>query len=83
MPKICNYTGIQKTVKELRLPSAEGLSCSTASGLVTAVLGTSRDTTSSRNNQRFKLHQGCTTEAPGKLLNNRDGTRMHLGMALG
>lgn len=77
LPKKCNYTGIyKKKVQELRLPSAKGLSCSTAFGLVTAILGTSRDTNSSRNNQRFKLHQGGTIKAPGKLLSNRDDTGM-------
>lgn len=62
---------IQNEVQELRLPSAAGLSCRTASGLVTAIVGTGRDTNSSRNKQRFKSHQGGTTKAPGKLLNDR------------
>lgn len=53
-PKIQLYWDIQRKVQELRQPSAEGLSCSAVSGLVTAVLGNIRDTNSSRNNHRFK-----------------------------
>jgi len=75
LPKKCNYIRIlKKKVPELRLPSAEGLSCSSASGLVTAVLGTNRDTNSSRNSQRCKWSQGGTTKTPGKLFHSRDGT---------
>lgn len=69
---------IQNEVQELRLPSAAGQSCNTASDLVTAILDAGRDTNSSRNKQRFKLHQGDTTKAPGKLLNDRDGTGLDL-----
>lgn len=66
---------MQKTVQELRLPSAEGLSCSTVSGLVTAILGTSRDANSSRKNRGLNRIK----DAPPKPLEKFLITGMALG----